>query len=159
MGQGNVESWEEEPNRLTRTLWNGLIRRVCPKRDEAEGEEKEEGKVRICRKRFYWEEDPTRSALEKKKVAVRDLAAILRLMDNPRLLLLDLLELIFERFGEDEEAFGAEYLQHNPDLETPLFQLSCPQHGSHVVSPLGFLLLDTNAVLICSYRKYRKNCK
>ena len=102
MGQGNVESWEEEPNRLTRTLWNGLIRRVCPKRDEAEGEEKEEGKVRICRKRFYWEEDPTRSALEKKKVAVRDLAAILRLMDNPRLLLLDLLELIFERFSEDQ---------------------------------------------------------
>ena len=92
-------------------------------------------------------------------MAVRDLAAILRLMENPRLLLLDLLELIFERFGEDEEAFGAEYLQHNPDLGPKLFQLSCPQHGSHAVSPLGFLLLDTNAVLICSYRKYRKNCK
>ena len=150
VAQGNVKGWGEEPNRLTRSLWNELIRRVCPER------KKEIGTLEL----WNWTSlDQTRRALKEMRAAVMDLVAILRLMGNPRLLLLDLLECIFKRFSEDEEGFGAEYLRHDPDLGPKLFQLSCPQHGSHVVSPLGFLLLDTNAVLIFSYRKYRKNCK
>ena len=140
VAQGNVKGWGEEPNRLTRSLWNELIRRVCPER------KKEIGTLEL----WNWTSvDQTRRALKEMRAAVMDLVAILRLMGNPRLLLLDLLECIFKRFSEDEEGFGAEYLRHDPDLGPKLFQLSCPQHGSHVVSPLGFLLLDTNAVLIC----------
>ena len=82
VAQGNVKGWGEEPNRLTRSLWNELIRRVCPER------KKEIGTLEL----WNWTSvDQTRRALKEMRAAVMDLVAILRLMGNSRLLLLDLL--------------------------------------------------------------------
>ena len=88
--------------------------------------------------------------LPENKVELVDLVTILRLMEVPSSLLQDLLEVICERFSLPEEP--AEHGGEGQDGEEhggqELFQLSCSSHGSHLVSPPGFLLLDNNAVLI-----------
>ena len=64
MAQGNVKGWGEEPNRLTRSLWNELIRRVCPER------KKEIGTLEL----WNWTSlDQTRRALKEMRAAVMDL--------------------------------------------------------------------------------------
>ena len=82
-----------------------------------------------------------------KKVELADLVAILRLMEVPPSLLQDFLEVICERFNlpDEPEEPGGEGQE--------LFQVSCSSHDSHLVSPVGFLLLESNAFLICSTLK------
>ena len=144
---GNAKPWGEEPNVLTRSIWNGLIRRNSnswrPVLGEQIAAEAEAGPL-------------------EKKVEVVDLVTILRLMELPSSLLQDLLEVICERFTlpEDPEELGGEELGGGEEQDgggeggQELFQVSCSSHESHLVSPPGFLLLDYNAVLICPALKF-----
>ena len=65
---------------------------------------------------------------------VRHFVAILRLMRSPNTLLLDLLDLICERF----QAKHVLTLESAVDLTCPCE----PEYGCHVVTPSGFLLLE-----------------
>ena len=67
------------------------------------------------------------------RIVVLDIVELLKTREDPLPHLLDLLDLICERFpptGPAEDWIG-EFLQ-----------VSCPRHGSHSVAPIGFQLLE-----------------
>ena len=151
---GNTSTWGEKPKALTRAIWNQLIRRNSNSwrpYDEVEARVVPQGGQRDGEREA--EETATEPPPEK-KVELADLVAMLMLMEVPPSLLQDLLEVICERFALPDE----------PELEGPkgegrdLFQVSCSSHDSHLVSPVGFLLLDSNALLICSALKFMLFC-
>ena len=90
--------------------WNNLVRRTCP---------------------FGWEED--QYVLQHKIDVVKDLVSILKLLKHPKVLLLDLLDAICDRFPADSNG-----------LQIPEMSVGCPRHpgASHNISWSGFLLLE-----------------
>ena len=107
-------------NKMTRDIlqksciWNQLVRRSCPMRLEHFSEEN--GFLR-------------KEELQPGFDRVRGLVAILNLLKEPMTLLLDLLDVICERFVQNEPQ--------------DRFTVGCPCHsGSHSVSLPGFLLLE-----------------
>ena len=74
-----------------------------------------------------------RHAYQEQKSEVESLVKILQKMKDPRLSILELLDTICERCPPLQEARGG---------RTVFIQVRCPQHISHLVSPLGFLLLE-----------------
>ena len=112
-------------NKMTRDIlqksciWNQLVRRSCPMRLEHFSEEN--GFLR-------------KEELQPGFDRVRGLVAILKLLKDPMTLLLDLLDVICERFAQNET---------QDRFFFPLFTVGCPCHsGSHSVSLPGFLLLE-----------------
>ena len=98
-----------------KSMWTKLVRRVCPyDTDDSEAEE----------------------AVANHRRKVMPLVEILKMMEDPTLLLLDLLHVICERFPSvDREDLRA-------DLKG-FFQVSCScEQTSHTVSPYGFMLLE-----------------
>ena len=69
-------------------------------------------------------------AAELKKQEIRPIVQLLKMMKNPRPYLLDLLDLICHRFHGLGDRFGA------------AIEMTCPQHRSHTVDAVGFLLLE-----------------
>ena len=71
--------------------------------------------------------------LQHKIDVVKDLVSILKLLKNPKILLLDLLDAICERFPADSNG-----------LKIPEMSVGCPRHpgASHNISWSGFLLLE-----------------
>ena len=99
-------------------VWNKLIRRCCPY-DEHEKD---------FPKGFP-------SLLQEKIKVIKHLVAILKLMRDPRPLLLDLLDLICERFPPHDIHFQPERMS--------IVRLACPRHPEGHVTPFsGFLLLE-----------------
>ena len=74
-----------------------------------------------------------REAHHQQRPKVQHFAKILQKMKKARLSQLELLDTICERCPPLQEA---------GDGRTNLIQVSCPRHISHLVSPLGFLLLE-----------------
>ena len=142
---GNAKAWGEKPKALTRAIWNQLIRRNSNSwRPHDEDNEVEGPAVQEAEER----EAEAGVAPPEKKVELADLVVILRLMEVPSSLLQDLLEVICERFNLPDEP-------EEPSGEgRELFQVSCSSDDSHLVSPVGFLLLDSNALLICAFLIY-----
>lgn len=109
---------------ITSKVWNKLIRYSCP----VDVRGRLFGGFRSDRDSFHdrYHDLKLQEALH----AVRKLAAILKLMEQPKDLLLDLLDVICEAL---------------PPLTCVLNQLQivCPRHPQpHIVSPAGFLLLE-----------------
>ena len=98
-------------------MWTKLVRRVCPNdTDDVLGEPEE--------------------SIANQRRKVMPLVEILKMMEDPNILLLDLLHVICERFPP----IGRENLR---DDLSGFFQVSCScEHTSHSVSPHGFLLLE-----------------
>ena len=118
---------ESLQNGITSKVWNKLIRYSCP----VDVRGRLFGGFRSDRDSFHdrYHDLKLQEALH----AVRKLAAILKLMEQPKDLLLDLLDVICEGL---------------PPLRRPLrgsnqLQVVCPRHPEHHnVSSAGFLLLE-----------------
>ena len=170
---GNAKPWGEKPNALTRSIWNGLIRRNSDSwRPVLEASLGDQVMVRMRQHSGEQIAAEAEAGPLEKKVEVVDLVTILRLMEVPSSLLQDLLEVICERFtlpeeleelggeGQDGEEHGAPIIGGGEEQDgggeggQELFQVSCSSHGSHLVSQHGFLLLVYNAVLICPALKF-----
>ena len=103
---------------LTSKVWNTLIRDFCPKDDQDHSVEN-----LLCEN-----ESPHASCQELKNV-VKKLAAILKLLDVPKIFLLDLLDAICDHFPSSL-----------PEFE---LQMSCPRHPQpHRISPAALVLLE-----------------
>ena len=112
---------EDLQSGITSKVWNKLIRNNCPvdKRGRLFGS-------------FPQDRDSYQD-LQEAQEAVKNLATILKLMGQPKDLLLDLLDLICERLPP---LVGCA-------LATSQLQIVCPRHPEpHKVSPAGFLLLE-----------------
>ena len=111
---------------MTSKVWNKLIRDSCP-RDE-------EGRLFDV---FSVDRDSLhtihrRLQLQEATVAMKNLATILKLMKQPKDLLLDLLDVICERL-----------LPYGPYGALNQLQVACPRHPDpHNISPVGLLLLE-----------------
>lgn len=107
--------------------WSKLIRRTLP------GDHKIE---RALSSVEYW--SIVRDMYKEKKIKVGHLVDILRMMDDSTFPMLDLLEVICEKsppdMGVPDDSGEA--------FDNYIIRLGCPQHPSHTVSPLGFLLLE-----------------
>ena len=75
------------------------------------------------------------AAFEEQRIEVQHLVEISSLMGNPKPLILDLLDVIAERFPPVRRMWMSE-----KDVE--VIQVSCPRHNTHSVSLLGFRLLE-----------------
>ena len=99
---------------LGQTVWKKLIRRTCLLK-------KKSGRARFGNLRSELDFVQTR-------IVVLDIVELLKTREDPLPHLLDLLDLICERFP--------------PTRPTEFVQVSCPRHGSHSVAPIGFQLLE-----------------
>ena len=88
------------------TFWTKLIRRTC------------------ITPVFYWD----------CRLGLSHLTGILKLMKDPGSPLLDLLDLICEKYPSLKA--------NGKNRRSDFVQLRCPRHGSHSVSPAGFLILE-----------------
>ena len=104
-------------------IWKKLIRRSCP----------------------YGERELSYEQVQSRIDLVKGLVAILKLLKDPKALLPDLLDLICERFTQDERFF-----RH------PQITVGCPCPAEHhSISLTGFLLLeegDRSSTLRCGCR-------
>ena len=75
------------------------------------------------------------AVFEEQRIEVQHLVEISSLMGNPKPLILDLLDVIAERFPPVRRMWMSE-----KDVE--VIQVSCPRHNTHSVSLLGFRLLE-----------------
>ena len=101
-----------------KSMWVKLVRRVCPHHtDQVLGEAEFEESL----------------AEDRRKVML--LVEMLKMMEDPNHLLLDLLHIICESFPP---------VDRGVDLSGPeFFQMSCTcEHTSHTICPYGFLLLE-----------------
>ena len=101
-------------------VWNKLIKRFCPHDQE--------------------DEDQVGYLAHENLETVRHFVATLKLMRSPNTLLLDLLEMICERFEAKRVSIFRESVVY---LKCPCE----PEYGCHVVTPCGFLLLEPLAQL------------
>ena len=88
------------------TFWTKLVRRTC------------------ITPVFYWD----------CRLGLSHLTGILKLMKDPGSPLLDLLDLICEKYPSLKT--------NGKNRRTDFVQVRCPRHGSHSVSPAGFLILE-----------------
>ena len=114
-----------------KTPWNKLIRRTCNF---------------VVNSTEYVPLDPLEETTVQKHAKVMSLAEILMLMADPTEPLLDLLDLICEK-----HPFQKNSVLTRREATTPrrsilpkkdFVQVSCPRHGTHAVSPAGFMLLE-----------------
>ena len=99
---------------LGQTVWKKLIRRTCLL-------QKTSGRAGF---------GDLRSELDfvQTRIVILDIVELLKTREDPLPHLLDLLDLICERFP--------------PTRPTEFVEVSCPRHGSHSVAPIGFQLLE-----------------
>ena len=102
---------------LGQTVWKKLIRRTCLL-------QKTSGRAGF---------GDLRSELDfvQTRIVILDIVELLKTREDPLPHLLDLLDLICERFPPT-----------GPTENGECVQVSCPRHGSHSVAPIGFQLLE-----------------
>ena len=102
------------------STWSRFIRRSCPFEPETEPPNLQTSHVSVS------EEE-----IEQKVMELKPIIGVLQLIDSPQLHLLDLLEIICQRFPPRDWGEMARDVK-----------VSCPSHKFHNVSALGFVLLE-----------------
>ena len=111
------------------SIWNKLIRRNCPSAVKVKASDLPNPDLRLS----------IPPEMEKKINVVKNFVEVLNLLDDPqKALMLDLLEVICERFARDDE-FNQNINQRNHTHVS----MGCPRHpDGHLIPLSGFILLE-----------------